>query len=437
MLDTVLQALACVVAGLLSFLSPCVLPLIPSYLCVVGGSAPNTDGGTLKPRVVAGTASFVLGFSAVFITLSIIFAATFSLMGGATRWIGWISGAVVIVLGLNLIFNFISFLNYEKRPFMAGQAARQTARQIARPPRGIVGAFLTGAAFGAGWTPCVGPVLAGILLMAAQSGGIPRAAAYLACYSAGLALPFLLASFFFSAFVKASEKLRARLPAIQKASGVLLVALGVLIVTGRYQQFSALAASWQPKAPAINAADDSSVQMVLISDGADSTGNSVAASAFSPETIRLFAEAGLPFVQEGINPIDFTLPLPDGTTQTLSSLKGNVVFLNFWATWCPPCRQEMPSMESLYQRLKDRGLVMLAVNLRESAGQVSDYLRANRLTFPSVMDRTGGISGRYGVQAIPTTYIFDRRGLIVSRLVGSTEWDRPEIVAALESLLRD
>ena len=429
MLDTLLQALTCVLAGLLSFLSPCVLPLIPSYLCVIGGTAPGIEGDQYKPQLVAGTTSFVLGFSVVFITLSIIFAATFSLMGGVTRWIGWISGAVVIVLGLNVIFNFISFLNYEKRLRFTG--------------KGIVGAFLTGAAFGAGWTPCVGPVLAGVLLMAAQSGGVPRAAVYLACYSAGLALPFLLASVFFSTFLKASEKIRARLPVIQKISGVLLIALGVLILTGRYQQISALAARWQPKASAdsTRATDDSPVRMVLVGGGkGDGSSDHVAdvkASdrAIPQETINLLRNAGLAAAREGIDPIDFTLPFPDGTTQTLSALKGNVVFLNFWATWCPPCRSEMPSMESLYQRLKDRGLVMLGVNIGESTTQVSGYLRSNRLTFPSVMDATGSVSDQYGVQAIPTTYILDRRGLIVARLVGAAEWNRPEIIAALEGLL--
>jgi len=427
MLDTLFQALSCVLAGILSFLSPCVLPLIPSYLCVIGATPqggatpPGTERGKWKPHLLAGTASFALGFSAVFITLSIIFAATFSLMGGAARWLGWVSGAVVIVLGLNIIFNFISFLNYEKRPRFAG--------------RGIVGAFVTGAAFGAGWTPCVGPVLAGVLLMAAQ-GGIPRAVAYLACYSAGLALPFLLSSVFFSAFLKASEKIRPRLPVIQKISGALLVALGVLIVTGRYQQISALAARRQIKAPADNsrAADDSPVRFILARGTQDSGAKE---NAVPPETIRLFKAAGLPILREGIDPIDFTLPFPDGSTQTLSDLQGSVVFLNFWATWCPPCRYEMPSMESLYQKLKDRGLVMLGVNVGEADGQVSGYLRANRLTFPSLLDKEGVASNQYGVQAIPTTYIFDRRGLIVSRLVGSTEWDTPEIVAALESLLGD
>ena len=222
-------------AGFLSFLSPCVLPLIPSWLCIIGGSpmtrAADSDTENM-PRPVARTVSFIFGFTAVFVILSIIFSTTFSLMG-SFRYINLISGAVVIILGLNIIFNFLSFLNYEKRLHLKNK------------PKGIVGAFLAGGAFGAGWTPCIGPVLTGILVLAASSGGIPRAALYLLFYSAGLGFPFLLAAFFFNAFVKISAKLRAHLPLIQRISGALLIVIGVLIVTGHYQVLSVMAARWQ------------------------------------------------------------------------------------------------------------------------------------------------------------------------------------------------
>jgi cytochrome c-type biogenesis protein len=212
-------------AGLLAFLSPCVLPLIPSWLCIIGGEE--------RPKPVARTVSFIFGFSTVFIILAVILAATFSLMGGVLKYINIISGIIVIVLGLNIIFNFISLLNFEKRFHLKNK------------PRGIIGAFLAGGAFGAGWTPCIGPVLSGILLMAAQSGGIPRAVIYLVFFSAGLGLPFLLAAFSFDFFIKISAKLRNMLPAIQRICGILLIIIGALIITGHYRQLSALAASLQ------------------------------------------------------------------------------------------------------------------------------------------------------------------------------------------------
>jgi len=206
-------------AGVLSFLSPCVLPLIPSYLCVIGGSpsAGNTESG---PRPIARTISFISGFSVVFIVLSVIFSSAIILMNGVFGYINLISGIIVIILGLNIIFDFLSMLNYEKRFHFKNK------------PRGIIGAFLAGGAFGAAWTPCVGPVLAGILLLASNSGSVWRSVLYLVFYSAGLGLPFLLASFFLNAFFKFSAKLRAHLPLIRRISGALLIVIGIMIVRG-------------------------------------------------------------------------------------------------------------------------------------------------------------------------------------------------------------
>jgi cytochrome c-type biogenesis protein len=126
-------------------------------------------------------------------------------------------------------------LNYEKR------------FHIKNKPKGVIGAFLTGGAFGAGWTPCVGPVLAGILLLASNSGSIWRSVIYLVFYSAGLGLPFLLASFFFNAFIRISAKLRTHLPLIRRISGALLIVIGILIVRGDYKTFNNLTAQWSEK----------------------------------------------------------------------------------------------------------------------------------------------------------------------------------------------
>jgi len=156
-------------------------------------------------------------------------------MSGVFRYINLVSGIIVIILGLNIIFDFLSMLNYEKK------------FNLKNKPKGIIGAFLAGGAFGAGWTPCVGPVLAGILLLASNSGSVWRSVTYLVFYSAGLGLPFLLASFFFNAFIKISAKLRTHLPLIRRISGALLIVIGVLIARGDYKILNNLAAQWQEK----------------------------------------------------------------------------------------------------------------------------------------------------------------------------------------------
>ena len=208
-------------AGLLSFLSPCVLPLIPSYLSFIGGTAAgaNERGRTL----LAHTAGFIAGFSAVFIVMSLLFSGTFLLLSGVQRAVSSIAGLAVILLGLNMLFDFLSFVNYEKR------------FHLKRRPQSVLGAALAGAAFGAGWTPCVGPILGSILLMAGQSGAAAKAALYLAAYSAGLGLPFLAAAVFFDRFLAGAAKLRSAMPLIQRLSGGFLIITGAVMLLGRFQ----------------------------------------------------------------------------------------------------------------------------------------------------------------------------------------------------------
>lgn len=161
-----------------------------------------------------------------------------------------------------------------------------------------------------------------------------------------------------------------------------------------------------------------------------------AAQSVPASVVKAFADAGIRVPGNKTDPIDFTLPLLNGTNQKLSDLKGKVVFLNFWATWCPPCRREMPSMETLYQRFKGQGLEMLAVDCQEDSGGVSAFMRRNRLTFPAVLDKSGAVSGNYGIEAIPTTYIIDRSGKIILKVVGSLDWNNQKIIAAFETLLK-
>ena len=412
--------------GLLSFLSPCVLPLIPSYLCVIGGMSIgelSETGRKFRPALIIKTLFFVLGFSAVFITLSIVLSASMALMGSVSKWIGWISGAVVIILGLNIIFDFLPFLNYEKRA------------RLPAAPNGAIGAFLAGAAFGAGWTPCVGPVLAGILLLAAQSGGIPQAIVYLAFFSAGLGLPFVLVSVFFDVFLKTRKTLHNYTPLIRRISGALLIVMGVIMITGHYRALSGLAAKWQDSLTKNSQnkkiqANEAAGSMVLIKAAAD---DSMPDNGISPAVIAAFKKAGLPVSSKGLAPIDFTVTLLGGDTLKLSDLKGKTVFLNFWATWCPPCRMEMPSMEALYQQLKGREFEILAVNIMESTETVSAFMNESSLSFIAALD-SGSISAKYGIRAIPTSYIIDKRGLIISKVTGAIDWNKPDIITALKLL---
>jgi thiol-disulfide isomerase/thioredoxin len=160
-----------------------------------------------------------------------------------------------------------------------------------------------------------------------------------------------------------------------------------------------------------------------------------AQSAAPSGTAKAFDEAGLRLLSSKVSPRNFSLSLLEGETKSLSSYKGKVVFLNFWATWCGPCRVEMPSMEALYNKFSDKGLEILAVNSGEDQATVRSFMKNEGFSFPALLDLDGRVSANYGIQAIPTTFLIDRDGMIILRLVGSIDWNTPKIHAALESLL--
>jgi cytochrome c-type biogenesis protein len=215
-------------AGVLSFLSPCVLPLIPSYLSLVGGVSVQElgDQRRLRSKVFIRTVLFVLGFSTVFILLGVLFSGTGGFLTGATQVVNIVAGSLVILLGLNFVFNFWKFLNFEKRLHMRSS------------PTGSFGALLLGMAFGAGWTPCVGPILASILFLAGSSGQILEGTLLLAVYSLGWGMPFVLAGLFFSQFLKQRERMKGHFDTLRIVSGVFLVFIGLLIALGRLQRFN-------------------------------------------------------------------------------------------------------------------------------------------------------------------------------------------------------
>lgn len=236
-------------AGLLSFLSPCILPLIPSYLSFIGGISllELQRNRTMRLSIFLQTLFFVLGFSVVFITLGVLFSSTGGILSNAVQLINIIAGAVVILLGFNFIFDFWKILNREKRV------------HIDRKPVGFLGSILLGMAFGGGWTPCVGPILASILILAGSSGKMLNGIFLLIAYSAGLGLPFLLAGLFFSQFARQMEKIKPYLNRIRIASGIFLIMIGILILLGRLQRLNIFLFSsaytlqaWQESSPLLS-----------------------------------------------------------------------------------------------------------------------------------------------------------------------------------------
>jgi cytochrome c-type biogenesis protein len=222
-------------AGVLSFLSPCVLPLVPSYIGFVTGL--SLEDMTRARRVaLVHSLLFVLGFTAIFVALGAGATALGVLLAAYREWIGRVGGVLLIVFGLVL-------LEVIRVPALA----RDRRIYLADKPVGYLGSILVGIAFGAGWTPCIGPVLGGILSLASASASMGRGVGLLLAYSAGLAIPFLLASLAIERFLETFTRLRSRLVWISRLSGALLIVVGVLLAAG---WFTLLAAWLQRLTPA-------------------------------------------------------------------------------------------------------------------------------------------------------------------------------------------
>lgn len=163
----------------------------------------------------------------------------------------------------------------------------------------------------------------------------------------------------------------------------------------------------------------------------------VAADADAQEpttTQRSLMELGFRVYREPVEAPEFTLKNLDGESVSLSDMKGSYVFLNFWATWCPPCREEMPSMDTMYHELSDIDFEVLAVDLQESEQTVRTFVESNKYTFPVLLDSRGRVGSQYNVRSIPTTYLIDDEGFAVAFLVGSRLWDTEEVYEVMRAL---
>ena len=222
---------AALIAGLVSFLSPCVLPLVPPYLVYLTGAtiehvANEEDVASSKRAVMISAALFVLGFSTVFVLLG----ASASLIGGYIR--AW-SAELAIVAGLVIIVMGLHFLGLTR----IGLLMREGRLPIPKPV-GLWGAYIMGLAFAFGWTPCIGPILAAILSIAAAEATVAKGAGLLAVYSAGLGIPFLIAAFMVEQFSSVFARMKRHLANVERAMGVLMIITGVAFLTGAVSNVS-------------------------------------------------------------------------------------------------------------------------------------------------------------------------------------------------------
>ncbi len=228
------------VFGLISFISPCVLPIVPGYLSFISGVSfdemqSTDDRSRVRKRILLNTFAFVIGFSVVFILLGASATAIGRFLKEEIDTISKIAGIIVIVFGLHMTGIFkIPFLNYEKRFHTQGKRL------------GLLGAFLVGLAFAFGWTPCIGPILAGILVVASQQETVGQGIILLTSYSLGLGIPFILTGLSVTAFFSLFNRFKRHLHTVEIVGGILLVIVGVLIMTDSLTILSGYLSKWLP-----------------------------------------------------------------------------------------------------------------------------------------------------------------------------------------------
>lgn len=215
-------------AGFLSFASPCVLPLVLPYLCFLGGVTLDQlteDSSTVSRRVLVSAVAFVLGFTTVFVALGAAATSLSQILIAYGDWLSRLAGIAIVGFGLHFLGLFrLGFLDREAR------------LHVERRPTGPLAAYVVGLAFAFGWTPCVGPVLASILTLAAGQEDAVQGAALLAVYSLGIGIPFLAAALFAGRFLALMRRFRGAAHRVEQAMGALLVVMGVLLISGSFDE---------------------------------------------------------------------------------------------------------------------------------------------------------------------------------------------------------
>ena len=385
------------VAGVLSFLSPCVLPLVPGYISLISGvSVDNLKQGVSSRRaVIINSLAFNAGLSVIFLVLG----TTAGLVGSAITsnpWVRIIGGIVIIAFGLQLIGLLKISALYKDTRFFSDDK-----------PRGFLGSAALGIAFAAGWTPCIGPILGGIIGLAATSGGWKSGLVLSAFYSAGLAVPFLLTGLGINQFLGFYKNFRKHLHKVEVLSGIILICVGILVMSGKATVLaSSKVMAWIPNLEGLVSLN----QKPPAPPPQSPNGNWETAPDVEFQTL-----AGAPF--------------------RIKEHQGQVVLLNFWATYCIPCREEIPALNELQKELQAQGLKIVGASLDDSIDDVNTYQEEVAKFEYQVLVGGSDAKVKYAQSVLPTTYLIDRQGRIRHKLIGAK--DKAGWEAAVKPLLAE
>lgn len=292
-------------------------------------------------------------------------------------------------------------------------------------------ALVLGFTFSFAWTPCVGPALASVLIMAASAGSSAKGFLLIAVYTTGFVLPFMAVGLFTGTLLDFFKKHNKVVKYTVKIGGALMILIGVMMFTGWMNTFSSYlsgAGNTGISSEQATPPEDAENSKSEISDSGEAENNSNNAdSAENTDNSANDSEN----TNSNVTPApDFTLVDQFGNTHTLSDYKGKTIFLNFWATWCPPCRAEMPEIQEIYEDYGNNEEDVIIIGIaspnygREgSAEDIAAFLEENEYTYPVVMDEGGLSAYTYGVSAYPTTFMIDTEGNVFGYVSGQITKD--------------
>lgn len=409
-IETSVPVLTVFLQGILSFFSPCVLPLVPLYIGYLAGGTKTIDpDGTIRydrKKVLVNTLFFVLGVSFAFFVLGLGFTALGRFFSGHRTLLARIGGVLIIAFGLFQLGIF--------HP-RAMERERRLPMRLNKWSMNPLVALVVGFTFSFAWTPCVGPALASVLLMATSASSSAAGFALIGVYTLGFILPFLAVGLFTGTLLGFFKKHQKVVKYTVKVGGVLMILMGVMMITGWMNGLTGYLSSF--------GGNGSSGET---QGGGSSSASDASDSSTPPTTAPSKTED-----PDVIPAPDFTLTDQYGRQHKLSDYRGQVVFLNFWATWCDPCRREMPDIEDMYKAngKNTNDLVVLGVanpktkdhpyNQDGTVEDVAAFLSDNGYTYPVAMDTTGDVFDQYYVSSFPTTFMIDREGNIFGYVQGT------------------
>ncbi|CUP41679.1 cytochrome C biogenesis protein [Eubacterium sp. am_0171] len=428
-LDISVPILTVFVQGLLSFFSPCVLPLIPLYIgYLAGGTRKVGEDGKVyfsRKKVMVNTLFFVVGVSFTFFLLGFGASVLGSFFKGSQSMFARIGGILIVVFGFYQlgVFGKSKALSQEHRlPFHLDKLAMSPWT-----------ALIMGFTFSFAWTPCVGPALSSVLLMSASASTKLWGFALIGVYTLGFVLPFLAVGIFSTTLLDLFKKHNNVVKYTVKVGGVLMILMGLMMFTGKMNAITGYLSEVQT-AQQDNTKTEKQVpenEEKSAGDAAEKKDKAQNNDSNTKDNTDKNDDSKQGSVTELPDAIDFELKDQYGNVHKLSDYKGKTVFLNFWATWCPPCRAEMPEIQKLYeeyQKEEDPEVVILGIaapgyGQEQSADGVKQFLEENGYTYPVLMDEGGNIFDQYGIQSYPTTFMITKEGKVFGYLSGQLSED--------------